>query len=111
ILGDLDERYQERQSRLWYWRHVLVSVIAGFSNEAKMHRLRTASGVAIGWLSLLLLMQVLAPVYLYLHKNDYLPMLHQSLPASWFDATAWWSYYGTVLQPFDWIFVSFGCLV
>jgi hypothetical protein len=111
IIGDLNEKYEGGQSRLWYWQQAIGAMVAGLWNEVRSHRLLTLSGVVSGWLSLLLLMRLIEPVYLSLHKNDYLPMLYERMPANWFTATEVWSYIGRIMQPFDWLIVSFGCLV
>jgi len=84
IIGDLNEKYQAGQSRWWYWRQVLVAIVAGLWNEVTTHRLLTLRGIVSGWLSLFVLMRLLEPVYLSIRKNDYLPMLHERLPTNWF---------------------------
>jgi hypothetical protein len=111
IIGDLNEKYQSGQSRFWYWRQSLLAILAGLWNEFRAHKLWTASGVVTGWLSALLLSKVLEPVYLALHKNDYLPFLYENMPVDWFSATAWWTYIGRILRPFDWSLAGFACLV
>jgi hypothetical protein len=111
IIGDLNEKYQGGQSRFWYWRQSLVAIVAGLWNEFRTHKLSTASGVLTGWLSLLLMSKLLEPVYLSLHRNDYLPFLYEKMPVDWFSATALWTYIGRILRPFDWSLIGFACIV
>jgi hypothetical protein len=61
IIGDLSEKSQAGQSRWWYWRQVLIAIVAGLWSEVTTHRLLTVRGVVSGWLSLLLLMRLLEP--------------------------------------------------
>jgi hypothetical protein len=110
VIGDLDERYRSGRSHFWYWQQVLVAIVAGLWKEVTTHRLLTLRGIVTGWLSLLLLTRLLEPFYLSLHKNDYLPMLYERMPASWFDPMEVWGYYGRVFQSFDWVFVSLACI-
>ena len=37
VIGDLVERYQHGRSRGWYWRQVLIAIVAGFVTEIRLH--------------------------------------------------------------------------
>jgi len=49
IIGDLDERYRQGRSYLWYWRQALVAIVTSFFNEVGTHKLLTLRAIATGW--------------------------------------------------------------
>ena len=49
IAGDLIEEYQERQSRLWYWRQVLIAVTACSGARIWDHKWLALRAIATGW--------------------------------------------------------------
>src|SRR5262245_4109546 len=110
IIGDLNEKYQAEQSHFWYWRQVIVAILAGLWNEVTTHKLLAIRGIVNGWLALLFLMRLLEPFYLSLHRNEYIRIFYERIPVNLFAASAWSSYVGWV-QPFDWVLVSLVCVV
>ena len=51
VIGDLDERYREGRSRIWYWRQAAVAIVVSFLNEAWTHKLLTARAILTGWIA------------------------------------------------------------
>jgi len=49
IIGDLDERYRQGRSYLWYWRQALLAIVTSFFNEVGTHKLLTLRAIATGW--------------------------------------------------------------
>jgi len=55
IIGDLAERFQGRQSRLWYWRQVILAVVVGLCRELRGNKLIAVRAlfialvIKIGW--------------------------------------------------------------
>jgi hypothetical protein len=49
VIGDLDERYQQNRSGLWYWQQMLVALVTGFTTEVRRHKRLVFRAVAIGW--------------------------------------------------------------
>jgi len=47
LVGDLVERYQRKQSAVWYWREVGIAVVGSFTSEALRHWWMTAVAIAI----------------------------------------------------------------
>ena len=47
LVGDLQEEFQTRRSRAWYWRQVFGAILSGFANEWR--REWSASGYAVLW--------------------------------------------------------------
>jgi hypothetical protein len=48
LTGDLVERYQRGQSRVWYWRQVLFAIIVGFINDIRAHKFAAIQTLFIG---------------------------------------------------------------
>jgi hypothetical protein len=59
LAGDLLEEFATGRSRAWYWREALAAIALGAVRHAVAAPLRTISGVATGWLTLLLFFLVL----------------------------------------------------
>src|SRR5262245_46244270 len=49
VVGDLDEAYQQGQSKAWYWRQALAFLLAKSSREVGVHPFRSIGAVAFGW--------------------------------------------------------------
>jgi len=49
LIGDLDERYRQGRSNLWYWRQALLAIVTSFFNEVGTHKLLTLRAIATGW--------------------------------------------------------------
>jgi hypothetical protein len=45
LLGDLIEEYQRRQSRLWYWRQVAITIVVTFARSVWSHKLEAVQAV------------------------------------------------------------------
>ena len=48
IIGDLDERYRQGRSYMWYWKQVIVTTAASFFQEVKSHKLLAISSLLVG---------------------------------------------------------------
>jgi hypothetical protein len=49
VIGDLNERYQQGRSRLWYWRQAVAAIVVSFFTEVWSHKLLTIWAMYIGW--------------------------------------------------------------
>jgi hypothetical protein len=49
IIGDLDERYRQRRSAVWYWRQAMAAIAVSFLKEVWSHKLLTLWAMYIGW--------------------------------------------------------------
>jgi hypothetical protein len=49
VMGDLDERYRQGCSYLWYWRQAVLAIVTGLFNEVATHKLLTFRAIATGW--------------------------------------------------------------
>jgi hypothetical protein len=49
VIGDLDERYRQGRSDLWYWRQALQAIAMSFFKEAWTYKLLIASAILYGW--------------------------------------------------------------
>jgi hypothetical protein len=52
ILGDLHERYQTRQSSIWYWRQTFIAIFNGLIRRTRGHKLESARALVVGWSAL-----------------------------------------------------------
>ena len=50
LMGDLMEERQSGRSWLWFWKQVLVAVLAGLSRDIWNHKLLAFRAIAVGWL-------------------------------------------------------------
>jgi hypothetical protein len=49
VIGDLVERYQHRQSQVWFWKQAIVATAQGFSAEVSSNKLLTFKAILVGW--------------------------------------------------------------
>lgn len=49
IVGDLDERYAHRRSRIWYWQQVAVAIVVTTLKDIWTHKLLALSTPIVGW--------------------------------------------------------------
>jgi hypothetical protein len=49
LLGDLIEQYQHRLSRSWYWRQVVIAVLAAVTHEVRDHKLLAVRALSACW--------------------------------------------------------------
>jgi hypothetical protein len=61
LAGDLFEHYQRGRSARWYWREVVVAIVAGTWFEIRQHSLRMFGAVAAAWLVTAVLFNVMLP--------------------------------------------------
>src|SRR3954452_15065875 len=57
-IGDLDERYRQGRSYLWYWKQAFQAVVASFFNEVWGHKLLAIRALVIGWIIKVMWMSV-----------------------------------------------------
>src|SRR4051812_18562581 len=60
LIGDLIEQYQRGRSSVWYWRQVLIAIVAGATRDVRDHKVLALRALAIGWGALLFLSLVSA---------------------------------------------------
>jgi len=80
IIGDLDERYRQGRSRVWYWRQALAAIVSGFVTLIHNNRRLAIRALAIGWGLIFLSTQAL-PLELRMLRGH--PAGTGLLPASW----------------------------
>jgi hypothetical protein len=49
-IGDLDERYRQGRSSLWYWKQAVGAIVVSFFNEVWGHKLLAVRALLIGWM-------------------------------------------------------------
>lgn len=49
IAGDLLEEFHRRGSAAWYWRQVLVAIVAGCASEVRHHRALAVRAILVTW--------------------------------------------------------------
>jgi hypothetical protein len=93
VIGDLDERFRQGRSQVWYWRQVLVAILTSLWNEVAAHKLRTffaAGRPSLAW--------------------DYsCYILHVATPESWSVAFAW-EYVGRMFQADHWFILRWASM-
>jgi len=55
VVGDLHERYQNRQSTAWYWRQTLSAIARSVFSEICGHKLWAAYSLSAGWATSILI--------------------------------------------------------
>jgi hypothetical protein len=50
VLGDLNERYRNSRSPIWYWRQALGAIVTSFFHEVWDHKLQAVRALLTGWL-------------------------------------------------------------
>ena len=48
LAGDLIEQYRQGRSGAWFWRQVLVAILAGVMRSVRDHKLQAAGAAAVG---------------------------------------------------------------
>src|SRR5262245_10323200 len=66
LIGDLIERHQLRRSRRWYWRQVLLTIVASSLQEIRAHKLLALRGVAVGMAVAWSVIQATSPARIWL---------------------------------------------
>ena len=49
IIGDLDERYGQGRSPVWYWRQVAVAIVVSTFKDIRNHKQLTLRALVVGW--------------------------------------------------------------
>jgi hypothetical protein len=49
VIGDLDERYSQGRSHLWYWRQVFIAIITSLYSEVRTQKLHAVRTLILGW--------------------------------------------------------------
>ena len=49
VLGDLDERYRQGRSYLWYWRQAVSAIVTGLIAIVRSNKFLAARALGIGW--------------------------------------------------------------
>ncbi len=49
LVGDLLERYGERPSNGWYWRQVLLAIVASATRDVAEHKVLALRALLVGW--------------------------------------------------------------
>jgi hypothetical protein len=98
VMGDLDERYRNGQSRRWYWREVAVAIVASFFKEVRNHKRHTMVTVLTGWFAMFLCYFLLRPFSPGINELwPDTPLMHyvftRILPESWA------AYYSSFFHP------------
>jgi hypothetical protein len=63
VIGDLDERYRQGRSYLWYWKQALQAIVASFLNEVWEHKLLAIRALLIGWVIKVTWISIFARTY------------------------------------------------
>ena len=65
VIGDIDERYRQGRSWMWYWMQVLKALVTGLAQEIPAHKLLAVRTVTTGWtlvlVGMLLFRSLVAP--------------------------------------------------
>ena len=51
LVGDLLEQYQQKRSPAWYWRQVVIAILASTASDVAAHKLLAVRAVAVGGLA------------------------------------------------------------
>jgi hypothetical protein len=96
ILGDLDERYREAHSDLWYWRQIVYALTAGLWSQVSTQKWWALRSIALGWIcGFLTLPLIEGYVFLFLKDERFIR----------YNPHNWWTLGGSVAQYYDWWFV------
>ena len=49
LVGDLIEQYRQGRSVVWYWRQVLMAILASAASDVGAHKLLALRALTIGW--------------------------------------------------------------
>src|SRR4051794_11757988 len=63
VVGDLDERYYQHRSNLWYRKQVLAALIVGFFQAIGRHKLLALRAVTVGLFVLDLLANIIFDLF------------------------------------------------
>jgi hypothetical protein len=80
VIGDLDERYRQGHSHIWYWRQALAAIVSGFVALVRNNRRLAIRALVIGWGLIFLSTRALPLEFRILRGH---PAGTGLLPASW----------------------------
>lgn len=63
VIGDLNERYRQSRSYLWYWRQAVLAIVVSFFKEVWSHKLLAMRALLIGWIIKAIWLSAYAYVY------------------------------------------------
>jgi hypothetical protein len=92
LIGDLVEQYQHRCSVTWYWRQVLIAILAGAAHDIRDHKLLTIPGVVIGWVFQWLFLRFI--LFQVSHLDDWL------FETGFADVRSWWPDHRLLMSTF-----------
>jgi len=70
IVGDLDERYSQGRSYLWYWREALQAIVTGFCQEVSGHKVLAIRALLLGWLVKFAWQRLSFPMFFWAACNE-----------------------------------------
>jgi hypothetical protein len=50
VIGDLNERYRNSRSSMWYWRQAMMTIVMSFFHEIWNHKFQAVRALLTGWL-------------------------------------------------------------
>jgi hypothetical protein len=80
VIGDLDERYGQGHTRMWYWRQSLIAIVTGLLALMRSNKLLTIRALFTGWAVIFLFAPALPYIRRYLRGS---PTGTGLLPSSW----------------------------
>jgi hypothetical protein len=63
VIGDLDERYHQGHSYIWYWKQAFQAIATSFFNEVWGHKLLAIRALLSGWIIKVMWMSVFESTY------------------------------------------------
>jgi hypothetical protein len=63
VVGDLNERYRQGRSRIWYWSQILIALIVAFIEDIWRHKFFALRAVIVGMIFLHLIAGMLFPSF------------------------------------------------
>lgn len=87
VIGDLDERYRQGRSPLWYWKQAITAIATGIFAVTRSNRLLALRALGIGW-GIAFLFAPMLPRLIHLLRGY--PRGSGILPSSW--TTVEWLY-------------------
>ena len=75
LAGDLTEEYAAGQSRLWYWREVMLAALVGAVASLRQHKWHTLWATVVAWTFMTGWGVVAANEWRDWHQNDHITMI------------------------------------
>ena len=102
VLGDLVEQYRQRQSRIWFWKQVLIALASGFYEDALSNKLLMLRAIFFGWCGWVifyLFVLQMASVWIYWRVFGIVPspsVVNGQI--TYFPPSPWWTSYPGLMQ-------------